>query len=271
MLWMSGDSLRDRLVRPGQVRPRPARDAERRAGLVARSRSTRTATARRTRRAPASTTGSSRTTWTAASGRRGRATPRAHPCATTRRPTRTSVQPAGAGRRPARRRRRLQGHHLGRPGRQRPPGQVRPLQVRARPGATATSAPRAGRSTSSPGPAIDTGAGPGERDQRRLPLLPLGRPVQHARHGQGHGDPERHRLRLAAGLRPEDREVHDHPRPLPEEPLHARAWTGASTTPRPAGRAAGCGSTTASTRCCTPRSSRSYVGNVQLRPNPLAR
>ena len=64
----------------------------------------------------------------------------------------------------------------------------------------------------SPGPQIDTGDGPGERDQRRLPLLPLGRPVQHPRHGQGHGDPERHRLGLAAGLRPEDREVHRHPR-----------------------------------------------------------
>ena len=59
--------------------------------------------------------------------------------------------------------------------------------------------------------------------------------------------------------------------PVPAERATSAGSTAASTTRTPAGRAAASGSTTASTRSSTTRSQHGYVGHAQLRPDPLAR
>ena len=219
--------VRARLVRPGQVRPGAARDARRRAQGWSRDEGRHERRRRgRQARPPASTTGSSRTTRTAASGRRrAQRRPAGHilrydPAT---RQVRAYYPPPAPGYGPRGVDVDSKGDHLDRPRRQRPPGQLRPLQVHARPGATATSAPRAGRSTE-PRPArSETGAGPENETSADFHYYIWVNKYNTLGHGQGHGDPQRHRLRLAAGLQPEDEEVHGHPGPVPAERLHARA------------------------------------------------
>ena len=255
-LWVSGDSFVLGWFDPDKYDPARPETLEQAQGWSRDEGQQRRRRRRRTRRRPASTTGSSRTTvdgsvWT---GRLRRRTTRGHPALRPGDRQARGLPPAGA-------RARARAAWTSTPRASSGPAWAAAATWPSStapsapaPGATATSAPRAGRSTE-PRPDDRHRRRPRERDQRRLPLLPVGQPVQHARHGQGHGDPQRHRLRLAAGLRPEDREVHGHPGARTRRTSSRGGSTGASTTPRPAGRAAGCGSTTAPTRCSTPRSS----------------